>query len=196
MFFLIIQRCYRILLPTIVYNNLPPILENTYIDFFADIKSGAKAAGKKTNAKNNPSCSVDGDRAVLEATINGDAKFYVCAQFGLPDETVTRPVSAETLKKEYALTTQYYEQLLGDCESATPSAVTDLGFKHSVLNHDYTHVGDGWLEGGHWWSSYLCNNYQISAATALRHFEDAKRALLFFANIPGGYGEVRASGQH
>lgn len=83
-------------------------------------------------------------------------------------------------------TADYYTSLLDKYDIKTPSKILNAGFKTAVLNLDYVHADSAWLEGVHWWGSYWTNNYQISAATSLGEFENAKKALAFFNTMQYG----------
>ena len=94
-------------------------------------------------------------------------------------------------------TKQYYEAILASATIQTPNQLIDQGFQAGLLNLDYVYAKPAWFEGGHWWSAYWCNNYQISAAIGIGSVERATEALKFFSIIPPGgpYPVVSAAGK-
>lgn len=74
---------------------------------------------------------------------------------------------------------QYYDNLLEQAVIQTPVELINAGFRTAVLNMDYIYAKPAWFEGIHWWSSYICNNYQISAAISLGQIQKAGEALVF-----------------
>ncbi len=109
---------------------------------------------------------------------------------------VSKQVSPSTpLNPAYAgqyisATKQYYADLLVGLEIRTPDPLLDAAFYSAVAGLDYTYAAPGWFEGLTDWPSYFSNNYQLSAAVALRQDARAKAALRFFALHPGGPGQV------
>lgn len=114
------------------------------------------------------------------------------------DQTVSQAALCKSAAETVQVieeTESYYKNLLELSQIHTPSQILDTGIHHAMLNHDYGHVETGWLEGCHWWNCYWTNNYQISAAIALGHYELAKKALLFFGLQPQGYNCTSADGK-
>jgi len=87
-------------------------------------------------------------------------------------------------------TQQYYGDLLEGLEIHTPDPLLDAAFYTSVVGMDYVYAAPGWLEGLTGWATYFSNNYQISAAVALRQYAYARMAIRFFALHPDGPGQV------
>ena len=87
-----------------------------------------------------------------------------------------------------AETRLYYAALLAGVEMSTPDPLVDAAFVAAVVGMDYTYSAPGWLEGLTGWATYFCDNYQISAAVALRQDVTAREALRFFALHPEGPG--------
>lgn len=91
---------------------------------------------------------------------------------------------------------EYFSSLLNACRTQTPQPLLSAAFRCAVVEQDNTHRGDGWLEGGHWFSCYWTNNFQISAALALGQDEAVRRALVFFGTRKDGYNCIDALGNN
>jgi hypothetical protein len=87
-------------------------------------------------------------------------------------------------------TRKYYETLLNTIEIRTPDRVIDTGLYAALLNLDYDYSSPAWFEALQHWNAYWVNNYQISAAIDLGQLDRARRALIFFADRPGGPGQA------
>ena len=93
--------------------------------------------------------------------------------------------------KQYIAETQsYYRDLLAGTEISTPDKLLDAAFYTSIVGMDYIYSAPGWLEGLTGWATYFSNNYQFSAAVALRQYQYAKTAVRFCALHPDGPGQV------
>ena len=109
-------------------------------------------------------------------------------------ETGDLPRNENECRKAMRTVSEKYRKILEDCRVKTPDELTDAAFRAAVLGLSYGHVGEAWYEGCHYWNTYFTNNYQISAAVALGYYEQARRALVFFASHPEGYGPIWSDG--
>jgi hypothetical protein len=172
-------------------------------DFTFDPDSGMRekvgVVGWSTNQCNSK--EVDGTLifTTTERTVNEFAGIAFHSFDGKGYETVREKAKSANTVEQVAewieKSGEYYKELIHNAAVRTGSDILDLGFRHAVLNHDYGHVGKGWLEGGHYWACYWANNYQISAAISLGQYEKAREALKFFGMRDGGYSIISASGE-
>lgn len=111
-------------------------------------------------------------------------------------QTPGAPALDAALAEQYIDETRgYYAELLASVEIHTPDPLLDAAWYSAVVGMDYVYAAPGWLEGLTNWSSYYSDNYQISAAVALRQDARAKAAVRFFSAHPAGAGQVyRADG--